>query len=38
MHQPPCSFKASNLDPDTLSYQEAMADVDKLKWIEAAAK
>jgi transposase InsO family protein len=32
----PYAFKASNSDPDTLSYDEAMADVDRDKWIEAA--
>ncbi len=32
----PYAFKASNSDPDTLSYDEAMADVDQDKWIEAA--
>jgi hypothetical protein len=35
---PPYAFKVSNSDPDTLSYEEAMKDVDKLKWIEAAEK
>jgi hypothetical protein len=34
----PYSYKASNSDPDTLSYEEAMRDVDKLKWIAAAEK
>ena len=32
------AFKASNLDPDTLSYDEAMADVDRELWIAAAKK
>ena len=31
-------FKASNLDPNTLSCDEAMADVDRELWIEAAKK
>ena len=30
------AFKASNSDPDTLSYNEAMADVDRELWIVAA--
>ena len=30
------AFKASNSDPDTLSYDEAMADVDRELWIVAA--
>ena len=34
----PYAFKASNSDPDTLSYDEAMADVDRELWIEAAKK
>jgi hypothetical protein len=34
----PYLFTASNSDPDTLSYEEAMCDVDKGKWIDAAAK
>jgi hypothetical protein len=34
----PYSLKASNTDPDTLSYEEGMADIDKPKWIKAAAK
>ena len=32
------AFKASNLDPDTLSYDEAMADVGQELWIAAAKK
>jgi hypothetical protein len=32
------AFKASNSDPDTLSYDEAMADVDRELWIAAAKK
>jgi hypothetical protein len=32
------AFKASSSDPDTLSYDEAMADKDRDKWIEAAKK
>ena len=32
------AFKASNLDPDTLSYDEAMADVDCELWIAATKK
>jgi len=32
------AFKASNSDPDTLSYDEAMADCDRELWIEAAKK
>ena len=32
------AFKASNSDPDTLSYDEAMADVDRKLWIAAAKK
>jgi hypothetical protein len=35
---PPYAFKASNSDPDTLSYEKAMKDVDKSKWIAAAEK
>jgi hypothetical protein len=34
----PYAYKASNSDPDTLSYDEAMADIDRDKWIEAAIK
>jgi hypothetical protein len=34
----PCAFKASHSDPDTLSYDEAMADVDRELWIKAAKK
>ena len=34
----PYAYKASNSDPDTLSYDEAMADVDRELWIEAAKK
>jgi hypothetical protein len=34
----PYAFKASNLDPDTLSYDEAMADTDRDLWIAAAKK
>jgi hypothetical protein len=30
--------KASNLDPDVLSYNEAMHNVDCDKWIESATK
>jgi hypothetical protein len=32
------AFKASSSDPDTLSYEEAMTDVDRELWIEAAKK
>ena len=32
------AFKASNLDPDTLSYDEAMADANRELWIAAAKK
>jgi hypothetical protein len=31
-------YKASNLDPDVLSYDEAMRDMDHDKWIESATK
>jgi hypothetical protein len=34
----PYVYKASNADPDTLSYEEVMKDVDKSKWITAAKK
>ena len=34
----PFAFKASNSDPDTLSYEDAMTDVDRELWIEAAKK
>jgi hypothetical protein len=34
----PYAFKASNSDPDTLSYDEAMSDVDRDLWILAAKK
>jgi hypothetical protein len=34
----PFAFKASNSDPDTLSYDEAMADPDRDLWIGAAKK
>jgi hypothetical protein len=34
----PYAFKASNSDPNTLSYDEAMADVDTELWIAAAKK
>jgi hypothetical protein len=34
----PYVFKASHSDPDTLSYDEAMADVDRELWIESAKK
>jgi hypothetical protein len=34
----PHAFKASKLDPDILSYDEGMADVDRELWIEAAKK
>jgi hypothetical protein len=34
----PYAFKASNSDPDTLSYDEAMNDVDRDLWIQAAKK
>lgn len=34
----PYAFKASNFDPDTLSYENAMTDVDRELWIEAAKK
>jgi hypothetical protein len=34
----PYVFKASHSDPDTLSYDEAMADVDRELWIKAAKK
>jgi Reverse transcriptase (RNA-dependent DNA polymerase) len=38
-HGPPLAFKASNSDPDTLSYDEAMSDEPNLsKWMAAAAK
>jgi hypothetical protein len=32
------AFKASNSDPNTLSYNEAMADVDQELWIAAAKR
>ena len=32
------AYKSLNLDPDTLSYDEAMADVDRKIWIAAAKK
>jgi Reverse transcriptase (RNA-dependent DNA polymerase) len=32
------TYKASNTDPDVLSYDEAMRDVDRDKWIESATK
>jgi Reverse transcriptase (RNA-dependent DNA polymerase) len=31
-------YKASNSDPNVLSYDEAMCDVDRDKWIESATK
>ena len=31
-------YKASNSDPDVLTYDEAMRDVDRDKWIEPATK
>jgi hypothetical protein len=34
----PHAFKASKLDPDILSYDEVMADVDQELWTEAAKK
>jgi hypothetical protein len=34
----PHAFKASKSDPDILSYDEAMADVDRELWMEAAKK
>jgi transposase InsO family protein len=34
----PYAFKASSSDPDTLSYDEAMADEDREFWIAAAKK
>jgi hypothetical protein len=34
----PYAFKASNSDPDTLSYDEVMTDVDRELWIVAAKK
>jgi hypothetical protein len=34
----PYVYKASNTDPDTLSYEEVMKDVDKSKWIAATEK
>jgi hypothetical protein len=34
----PYAFKASNSDPDTLSYDEAMMDPDRDLWIAAAKK
>jgi hypothetical protein len=34
---PPLAFKAS-ADPDTLSFDEAMADSDRIGWIESAHK
>ena len=35
----PTAFKASASDPDTLSFEQAMADTDNVtKWMEAAAK
>jgi hypothetical protein len=34
----PHAFKASKSDPDILSYDKAMADVDREVWIEAAKK
>jgi hypothetical protein len=34
----PYAYKATNSDPDTLSYEEAMSDVDRVKWIAAAEK
>jgi transposase InsO family protein len=34
----PYAFKASSTNPDTLSYDEAMGDVDRDLWIEAAKK
>jgi Reverse transcriptase (RNA-dependent DNA polymerase) len=32
------TYKASNTDPDMLSYDEAMRDVDRDKWIKSATK
>ena len=32
----PFAFKAASSDPDTLSYDEAMRDVDADKWLDAA--
>jgi hypothetical protein len=35
----PTAFKAAASDPDTLSFDQAMADIEHVtKWIEAAAK
>lgn len=35
----PSGFKAAASDPDTLSFDQAMADIQHIcKWIEAAAK
>ena len=34
----PYAFKASNFDPDTLSYKDAMTDIDRELCIEATKK
>ena len=34
----PYALKASNSDPDTLSYEQAMVDVDRDMWIQAMKK
>jgi len=34
----PYAFKASTSDPDTLSYADAMTDVDRKLWNEATKK
>ena len=35
----PTAFKAAASDPDTLSFDQAMADIEHVtKWMEAAAK
>jgi hypothetical protein len=34
----PASFKATASDPDTLTFDEAMADPDRPKWLEASEK